>query len=122
MSKRVLVVEDDADTLFGLAEVLRSAGIEVSTAESRDQALALLKTGTYDVVIADLLLGSSSPEGGLTLLCHIKANAPHTKMIAITGCGEPDIKERAYAAGTDLFYAKPVSARILKNAAYRIFP
>jgi len=122
MSKRVLVVEDDADTLFGLAEVLQSAGLDVSTAESREQALALLKASTFDVVIADLMLGSSSPEGGLTLLSHIKTGANHTKTIAITGSGEPDIKERAYAAGTDLFYAKPVAAKVLKDAVCRIFP
>lgn len=122
MPKRVLVVDDDGDTLFGLKEMLESVEVDVSTAESKEQALVLLKTFVYDLVIADLMLGSSSPEGGLTLLLYVKEHARRTKTIVITGCGEPDIMERACEAGATLFYTKPVAVQVLKDAMRRFWP
>ena len=118
-TKLVLVVDDDDDLLFGLEEVLHSNGIDVSTAGSAEQAMALLKTRVFDVIIADLMLGNSNPEGGLDLIRHVKAQNGITKTIVITGCGEPDIMERTYAAGADLFFAKPVAAKVLKEAIGR---
>jgi DNA-binding NarL/FixJ family response regulator len=82
--------------------------------------MAILKTQVFDVVIADLMLSSSNPHDGLEIIRYVKAHCEKTKTIVITGCGEPDIKERAYAAGADLFYAKPVAAKALKEASQRI--
>ncbi|MFH2002516.1 MAG: response regulator, partial [Planctomycetota bacterium] len=118
--KRVLIVEDDDDLLFGLKEIFQSKEIDVFIAISAEQAMALLKTGVFDVVIADLMLGSSNPEGGLELIRYIKTHAEKTRTIVITGCGEPDIMDRVNAAGADLFFAKPVAAKVLKEAALRI--
>jgi DNA-binding NtrC family response regulator len=100
--------------------MLQSADVNVSTADSREQAMALLNAALYDVVIADLMLDSSSPEDGLKILRHVKTHCEKTKVIVITGSGEPDIMERAYAAGADEFYAKPVGARVLKDAIGRM--
>lgn len=68
MPKRLLVVDDDEDLLFGLKEVLESPGVEVSTADDREEAEALLEGTAHDVVIVDLMLSSSSPEDGLKLV------------------------------------------------------
>ena len=118
--KRVLIVDDDDDLLFGLKEMFQSKEFDVTTAGSAEQAMAMLKTSVFDVVIADLMLGSSNPHDGLDLVRYVRAHVDKTKTIVITGCGEPDIKERALAAGADLFYAKPVAAKVLKEAAQRI--
>ena len=116
MPQRVLVVDDDEDTLYGLKEVLESPGVEVSTAENGEEAETLLKSTAHHVVIADLMLGSSSPEAGLKLVGHVKANHNGTKVIVITGCGESDIADRAFKAGADLFFSKPVPGRWLQRA------
>jgi len=116
MPQHVLVVDDNEDTLYGLKEVLEAPGVEVSTAESGDEAEVLLKSAVHHVVIADLMLGSSSPEAGLKLVGHVKANHDGAKVIVITGCGESDIADRAFAAGADLFFAKPVPSRWLLEA------
>ena len=116
MPTRVLLVDDDDDLLFGFKEMLESPDVRVSAAVGADQALALLQDDIFDVLIADLMLGNSDPEGGLNLIRYVKAHAKATKTIVITGCGDPDIVDRAMAAGTDLFYAKPVAAKVLKDA------
>ena len=119
-TKRVLIVDDDDDLLFGLKEMFQSREFDASTAGSAEQAMAMLKMSVFDVVIADLMLGNSNPHDGLELIRYVKAHVEKTKTIVITGCGEPDIKERVLKAGADLFYAKPVAAKVLKEAAQRI--
>ena len=116
MPQRVLVVDDDEDTLYGLKEVLESPDVEICTAQSREEAEALLKIGVYDVVIADLMLGSGSPEGGLKLLRYVKTHHADTKTIVVTGCGDSDIPDKAREAGADLFLAKPVGGGFLHDA------
>jgi len=68
------------------------------------------------VVIADLMLGDSSPEQGLALVRLVKANHGGAKTIVITGCGEGDIEDRSRDAGAGLFFAKPVPGARLRKA------
>jgi two-component system chemotaxis response regulator CheY len=54
MSADVLVVDDDADVRWTVAEILRSAGFSVAEAEDGEIALALLRTERYRMVLLDL--------------------------------------------------------------------
>jgi len=54
MSADVLVVDDDADVRWTVAEVLRSAGFSVAEAEDGEIALGLLNTHRYRMVLLDL--------------------------------------------------------------------
>lgn len=54
MSADVLVVDDDGDVRWTVAEILRSAGFSVAEAEDGDVALDLLRTGTYRMVLLDM--------------------------------------------------------------------
>ncbi len=51
---RVLAVDDEADALALVSEVLQAAGARVSTASSADDALRILDAEQPDVVVADL--------------------------------------------------------------------
>jgi len=54
MNADVLVVDDDADVRWTVAEVLRSAGFSVAEAEDGEIALGLLNTHHYRMVLLDL--------------------------------------------------------------------
>jgi two-component system, chemotaxis family, chemotaxis protein CheY len=54
MSADVLVVDDDADVRWTVAEVLRSAGFSVAEAEDGEIALGLLSTERYRMVLLDI--------------------------------------------------------------------
>jgi two-component system chemotaxis response regulator CheY len=54
MSADVLVVDDDADVRWTVAEVLRSAGFSVAEAEDGEIARVMLSTGSYRVVLLDM--------------------------------------------------------------------
>lgn len=53
-SADVLVVDDDADVRWTVAEVLRSAGFSVAEAEDGEIARVMLSTGSYRMVLLDM--------------------------------------------------------------------
>ncbi|MBI2933816.1 MAG: response regulator, partial [Planctomycetes bacterium] len=53
---RVLVVDDDADALRATADILESAGYEVLTAATGEEALRLIDTRRPNVILLDLVL------------------------------------------------------------------
>ena len=60
MSK-VLIVEDDRNTLFGLVEILTQEGYEVEGAESAKQAINNLQKDRFDILLTDLFAGCWGP-------------------------------------------------------------
>jgi DNA-binding NtrC family response regulator len=54
--EKILLVEDDRNTLEGLAEILTMEKYEVTKAINGQTALKELKTGTFNVMLTDLLL------------------------------------------------------------------
>ncbi len=73
--RRVLVVEDDATQRNGIAELLRSDGVEIVGAGSVADARALLDGGGFDCVVLDLGL----PDGDGVELLEQLADAPSAK-------------------------------------------
>ncbi len=84
--KRVLIVEDDFDTLYTLAELLHVKGVEVIHAASTlvEAERALASGFRPSAVILDLGLGD---ERGETLLGMLRANAEYraVRIIALSG-------------------------------------
>jgi PAS domain S-box-containing protein len=58
--KRILVVEDDADTAFTLKELLQASGHDADVAHELKQAWLLLQQRQYDLVTLDLNLNGES--------------------------------------------------------------
>lgn len=59
-SKRILVIEDDADTAFTLKELLSAAGYIADVAHELKQAWLLLQQRHYDLITLDLNLNGES--------------------------------------------------------------
>ena len=86
----VLIVEDDVivrELLFELFSEEHSC----RTAEKAEQALTLLDSVRFDVVITDI---SMPGMGGLELLGHIRQRWPETSVIVVSG-----IRDQEYAKG-----------------------
>jgi two-component system, cell cycle sensor histidine kinase and response regulator CckA len=102
---RVLLVEDDEDdwvltrSLFAAART----GVAMAWARSRDEALALLATGTWDVVLVDYRLGEHS---GIDLLREIVGGAVAPPVILLTGQGNPEVDVAAMEAGAAEYLIK----------------
>lgn len=113
--KRILIVDDAAGFLLALKRIFQGPDLVVDTAETIEDAMALLKEQTYQVVIADIMLTMVLREEGLEILEYVKEHTPGTKVIILTGYGRPDILKKANTLGADLFFEKPIPPNILQN-------
>ncbi|MEW6584857.1 MAG: response regulator [Nitrospirota bacterium] len=115
MTKHVLIVDDESAILMAFKKLLQSPGIDIDTAETVESAQASLSAKKYDAVVADLRLGITGEEG-LDILRFVKQNSPQTPIILITAYGNPEIMEKTYKLGADLYLEKPVSSNTLRDA------
>jgi signal transduction histidine kinase/CheY-like chemotaxis protein len=111
---RVLLVEDDVDTLDFLAEILRRAGAILQVAQTADAALAAIEAQPPDVLVADLGLPGKS---GIELIQLVRAR-PSSRggsvpAVVLTAYASPEDQRRAERAGFDAYLTKPVRRELL---------
>ena len=116
---RILVVDDDRNTLEMLSELLSSYHAEVRTAESVATALILYQAWAPELLISDL--GMPDADGyDLIRNIHTFPYGLLRKAIAITGFSRDEDRERALAAGYDIFLTKPVEIEQLISLIAKI--
>lgn len=107
---RILVVDDDADLLRLLAIRLASAGWEVKTADSAENALAQLNHETPQVVITDLRMGGMD---GMALFDVIHERFSTLPVIILTAHGTIPEAVEATKRGVFTFLTKPFDSKEL---------
>jgi response regulator RpfG family c-di-GMP phosphodiesterase len=104
--ERVLVVDDEKDCRYALAEAIASKGLAPETAENGQAALKRIQRepSTYSLVYSDLRM----PEvGGLELIERLSGLDPTIVPILLTGCGDTTSAVAAMRAGAFDFLTKP---------------
>ncbi|MFI6424905.1 response regulator [Promicromonospora sp. NPDC050880] len=99
----ILWVDDNPENNAMLAESWRRDGIDVEVARSTDEALRLLNTRPYGLIISDLGRRESDvdvPDAGLRLLSRVRANDPVTPFVLYGNTGP--YADDARAAGVTL--------------------
>src|SRR4051812_32669581 len=79
---RVLIVDDDAGDADALKALFEEDSHDVHVATSAEDALARFREDTYTIVVADLQLPG---ESGLELVKTLRAQAPATAVVVLTG-------------------------------------
>ncbi len=110
---RVLIVDDERSIRITLAEFLREDGFEVDTAEDAFIAEELLKTGSYDVVVSDVILPKIN---GVELLHKIRSASPHVQVIIMTGEPTVETASEAVRAGASDYLFKPITKQAILRA------
>lgn len=104
---RVMLVDDDADTLDVLSEWLTLSGYEVKTASDGLTAISLAKQEGFDLVVTDLHMPGLN---GLQLLAMLKAMDPTLMVIFLTGQGTMEAAIAALREGRAFdFLQKPLN-------------
>ncbi len=106
----ILVVNDDADTRYNMADLFGDHGYAIETAESGDAALVKARVQPYDVALLDLRMPGMD---GLTLCKRLKGLQPPMVTVIVTAYGGGDLDSRARAAGARHVVLKPVSFPVL---------
>lgn len=103
---RILVIEDAPGTRAVIQRVLETQlAAEVDVAELGAQAIELLKTRDYDVVLLDHDLPDTT---GLTVLEEIQRQRPRPVAIYLTGHGDEEIAQRALSQGAVDYLTKGI--------------
>ena len=106
---RILAVDDEPDILRALETILRSAGYEIDTAASGEEALAQATLRLPDAVILDLVLPDRS---GIEVCRELRAWT-QIPILLLSVVGEDDEKVEALDAGADDYVTKPFSVNEL---------
>lgn len=103
---RILVVDDEADSREFVAFVLEQAGAIVTPVASGIDALQVLSTTTFDVMVSDI--GMPGMDGYMLMRqIRTRSESKHIPAIALTAyAGEPD-QQQAVAAGFKRHFSKP---------------
>jgi PAS domain S-box-containing protein len=111
-ARRILVVDDNTDSAESLASILELEAHTVSTASSGVEALRILEREAFDVVLLDIGL----PEmDGYEVARRIRARRDAPRLIALTGYGQAEDRDRALATGFEAHLVKPVDIGILET-------
>lgn len=114
-ARRVLIVDDNTDAADSLGLLLRFKGHETHVVYNGKDALASVASFKPDVAVLDIGL----PEmNGYELARQIRTmpQAKGLRLIALTGYGQLEDQQRAYAAGFDGHLVKPVTLAALEHA------
>ncbi|MBI4561236.1 MAG: sigma-54-dependent Fis family transcriptional regulator, partial [Candidatus Rokubacteria bacterium] len=101
---RILVVDDERDMRWLLAEVLRAQGFEVATAEDGQGALERVRVEAPAAVILDLRMPGLD---GMETLTKLKAIAPQVPVIMLTAYGNIPAAVQAMRLGAYDYLTKP---------------
>ena len=104
MTRRILIVEDDAETRAYLAKGLGEAGYLVETTGSGREGLYLATGGGFDALLLDRMLPDLD---GLSLLKSARAAGVAAPAILLTAMSATDERVRGLRAGADDYLVKP---------------
>ncbi|HEV7472446.1 MAG TPA: ATP-binding protein [Pyrinomonadaceae bacterium] len=112
---RVLLVDDDRDTLQILGLMLRESKAIVETAASVSEAMEILEWYRPQVVVSDLAMPG---EDGYALISRIRAldGGAGIPAVALTSYVRVEDRTRALSAGFNMFVPKPIQPRELITA------
>lgn len=85
LDKRILLVEDDVGSRRSLAILLAKAGFQVVQAANGAEALRIWREVGADLVLTDMHMPEKD---GIQLIREVHAEAPGTRIIAVSGGGE----------------------------------
>ena len=106
MNKKILIVEDNPMVVKSLEFKLRKEGYDVTISVDGRNAIDLLKSNEFDLVLTDLMLPFVS---GSQLIEHIKKTQPQMPIIVLSTATQEDIITDAFTMGVDDFMTKPFS-------------
>ncbi len=109
----VLVVDDDAEMRATLEEVVARGGHAVRTAADGAAAVRVIAEEAPDVVLLDINMPGLS---GVDALPTLRALAPETKIIMVSGEHDPELAKRALAHGAFDYVTKPVDLAYLTQS------
>jgi CheY-like chemotaxis protein len=110
----ILLVDDDEALRHTLAAVLQEHGYDVTTAGSVPEALKLITSGSYDILLSDLHMPGKGD--GLTVVSAMRHANPKAITILLSAFPEMDAAAQAILLQADQILVKPMNIPALIEA------
>jgi two-component system, NtrC family, nitrogen regulation response regulator NtrX len=110
MSAKILIVDDEANTLASLSRAFRLAGHEAVVCDNATRALELALTQPFDLILSDVVMPRRD---GLALLEDLKAAGVAAPVVMMSGQAHIEMAVRATRLGALDFLEKPLSTEKL---------
>lgn len=121
---KILLLEEEKMARIGLVPLLKARGHVVDEVETADNAIEMLRTESYDLLIFDVILDKPSQEIpgvplrelGKMVLLHLRNNnlgkvvtSTDVPVIVITAIADQVVKEQLRAIANTLILFKPIA-------------
>jgi CheY-like chemotaxis protein len=109
--KRLLFVEDDPLVSAMMVPVLLDLEFEVTAVARGDEALALLESSQFAIIVSDLQMPGAT---GLEVLRRARSLDPHVRLVAISGYADEEMRVLVSELGGRLLH-KPFGVKQLRQ-------
>jgi PAS domain S-box-containing protein len=113
LPRRILVVEDHADSALTLRLLLEALGHQVALARDGRAGLDLARSFAPEIILCDIGLPGEFSGHDVARIIRGTAGLRDIHLVALSGFGTPEDKERAIQAGFDSHLTKPVDPAML---------
>ena len=103
---RLLLIDDDPNTLASLSRAFRLAGYEATVCDAATRALEMIRAERFDLIFSDVVMPGKD---GISLLEDLKAAGITTPVVMISGQANVETAVRATRLGAVDFLEKPLS-------------
>jgi CheY-like chemotaxis protein len=116
MKKRIIVSDDNDDTLYLMVTILQNAGYEVI---GLNNGISIME-GLYGHPDLFILDNEMEPYDGIAIGKFLKSTADASSVPVMMVSGNHASQEAATAAGIDLFLTKPVNTQLLISSVSKL--
>ena len=116
-TKNVLVVDDNANMAKCLADMVEIYGLPCVTANDGDEAIKLIKSEKFSLIIADTNMPKIS---GFSLLKYVKKNFPKIPVALISTRNSEMTQDVVVKYKPDYYLAKPFKTSDIENLLSQI--
>src|SRR5262245_2194956 len=114
--RRLLIAEDDPDTLFPLRDSFCDQGFTVDCVVGPTEARRMIERFPYAVLLTDLHLTEFHRSEGLTLVEQARRHQPYIRAIMMTAFPSTQTEFDALRLGADVVLSKPIALVELNDA------
>ncbi len=117
MKANILVLDDEESIRFSFHRFLAAEGYKVVTAESYSEALARMDEVTFDLILADIMLGEGC---GLDILQEVSRRKLKTGVIIMTAYPSGETVEAGFRSRAVMHLVKPLRQKELLQSVNEI--
>lgn len=110
MADKVLIADDDPAICKLLEKVMQSNELETTTVNSGAEALSVIKTHTFDLILMDIMLGDME---GFDVIKKIRGQGISTPIMVVSGRNEDYDSLYGLSLGADDYITKPFRPLVL---------